>query len=154
MKKLRSLFEELETRVPDWNKQAVDISASSVGWHIAHTSLAASRIISALQKSDPDNYRRRFNWKRSLVFFINTIPRGKGKAPQSVLPGNEIDAVSLQQSIVKTKNKFDELMKLGSDHHFEHPYLGQLNVDSTIRFLTIHTKHHLKIIDDIRKAAH
>jgi hypothetical protein len=38
---------------------------------------------------------------------------------------------------------------VSKDHFFEHPYFGKLKLKETIRFLEIHTTHHLSIIEDI-----
>jgi hypothetical protein len=33
-----------------------------------------------------------------------------------------------------------------------HPYFGGLDLPQTVRFWVVHTVHHLKIVDDIRRA--
>jgi hypothetical protein len=55
----------------------------------------------------------------------------------------------LKDSIAKAKENIASLASAQKNHYFEHPYFGKLNLKPTIKFLKIHTKHHLKIINDI-----
>ncbi|MCE3282583.1 MAG: hypothetical protein K0Q66_1320 [Chitinophagaceae bacterium] len=152
MKELYALFNELESRIPLWQKKAATVSVSPVGWHIAHSALAVARIIGSLERSDPATYRWKFNWKRSLVFALNNIPRGRGKAPGSVIPADEITPASITADIAKARDKITALERLTARHHFEHPYFGELNLKESIKFLAMHTRHHLQIVNDILKS--
>lgn len=151
LEKLSAALDKLEAQIPFLEKTNTSISASSVGWHISHTTLVTTRIIKALKDSDPVNYKWKFNRARSFVFVINNIPRGRGKAPKSVLPGGNISTASLQQDIALARSIINELPGLHRNHHFEHPYFGKLNLAASVRFIGMHIRHHLKIIRDILK---
>ena len=69
-----------------------------------------------------------------------------------MVPKNEITETQLLSNIELTRKLILELKSVSNDHYFEHPYLGKLKKKDTIRFLEIHTNHHLKIIDDILKS--
>lgn len=77
------------------------------------------------------------------------IPRGKAKAPKSVQPKSDYTLESLQEKLLKTRSKIAELQLLSKDHYFQHPGLGNMKLKQMIKFLEIHTRHHLKIIHDI-----
>lgn len=151
MEKLYNLLEELESKIPDSSKVNTFVSSASVGWHIEHVLMATSQILAALKQSKPNNYQWEFNLKRILVFGINKIPRGKGKAPKSVQPNREITAENLKPDLLELKAVVSTLSSLHPNNYFEHPYFGKLNAKATIQFLNIHTKHHLQIINDILK---
>lgn len=151
MNTLLTLTKELETYIPDREKLNDTISQGSVGWHIQHTLLTTKRIISALEKSEPKQYKWRFSLTRSFVFTFNKIPRGKGKAPQSVQPASIAGQDELMAELQKVITRIAVLDKLQPNHHFVHPYFGSLNVKAARKFLEIHTRHHLAIISDILK---
>ena len=149
MKNLGNLITELENKIPKQEFVNEAISKSSVGWHIEHTLLTINRIIDQLKKSDTNDYKWKFNYLRILVFTINKIPRGRGQAPNSVKPKNNFTADTLKRHSETTKEKLKDLQTLKPNNHFEHPYFGKLNLKPAIKFLIIHTKHHIDIINDI-----
>lgn len=149
MNKLSAYLNILKSKIPESEKLNLAVSKSSVGWHIEHTILATIKIIEALKKSNPAEYKWEFNLSRLYVYSINKIPRGRGKAPKSVLPADEITAETLKSSIVIAKIKIEELNNLNPNNYFVHPYFGKLNLKHTIKFLNIHARHHIKIIEDI-----
>jgi len=151
MNKLLKRLKELENKIPFGEKTAPNISSASVGWHIEHTLLATNKIIQSLVHSNPSEYKWEFNIKRIYVFAINKIPRGKGKAPASVQPQDEFAEEECKKNMLTAINNAKDLSQLNPHHYFEHPYFGKLHKASAIRFLNIHTQHHLNIINDIIK---
>ena len=149
MQKLFLLLENLENTITKFDKTNQKESQPSAGWHIEHSCKVIISIINVLQQSNPETYQRRFNSNRSFVFTFSYIPRGKGKAPKVVLPEGEISEKSLLNSIQKTREKIAQWDNIPTNSHFKHPYLGNLNKSASLRFLHIHTQHHIKIINDI-----
>ncbi len=149
MQKLNSFIDNIENKLAYYQKADPAVSTSTVGWHMEHTLLVIIKITAALKQSEPENYRWKFNINRSIVYAFNTIPRGRGKAPQTVQPTAGIDREHLTKTILAARERVLMLETLPANAHFSHPYFGMLNIEATIRFLKIHTKHHLKIMDDI-----
>jgi hypothetical protein len=150
MKPLKEQLFELEIKIDKNQLIAETVSASSVGWHIEHTLLTINLIIGALKRSNAETYQRKFSYARLIVFTMNKIPRGRGRAPKIVVPVIYDDA-SLKMHIQKAKEKIKELDFIDKNQYFEHPYFGHLKVKQAIKFLKIHTDHHIKIINDIIK---
>lgn len=151
MTTLTTLINELQTQIQNCERLNEAVSQSSVGWHIQHTLLTTKKIISALEKSDPAQYKWDFSLTRSFVFTFNKIPRGKGKAPQSVQPAGNAEPAELIAEVQKLLPRISLLDELQPNHFFVHPYFGRLNVKAARKFLEIHTRHHLAIISDILK---
>lgn len=151
MKKLIALIEELETKIPHSEKINSTVSAGSVGWHIHHSLLVGLNIIQAVERSDPQLYSRKFNMRKTLVFTLNKIPRGKAKAPESVQPKEQIGGAEMEEHFELLKSRLPVLKNLHPNSYFKHPFFGNLHVKDTIKMLTLHTKHHISIINDIIK---
>lgn len=149
MDKLVKHISALESAIPTHDQLNNSVSLASVGWHIEHSLKAIMLITAAVKRSDPKTYKRKFNFWKAIVYTTNRIPRGRAKAPKAVQPAGEINADKLQKMITDTLIVIKDLPALKKDNYFEHPYFGNLNLRATIKFLNIHTKHHLKIIKDI-----
>ena len=149
MQELSKLIKSLEEKIPMMDAANTQISSAKVGWHIQHSLMVINSIINGLKQSDPTMYQWKFNLNKTLIFTLGKIPRGKGKAPKAVQPKEEITKDTLLESVEKANISVAELNKVQKNQYFLHPYFGHLNVKPTIKFLKIHTKHHLKIINDI-----
>ena len=151
MEKLNNLITELEQHTVFLDKLNPLVSEASVGWHIEHSLKVITQIIDTVEKSNPKDYTWRFNLIGALVLSLQTIPRGKGKAPKSVIPEGDITIDTLKHHIDKTRLMIHKIENFESNNYFTHPYFGNLNVKPTKKFLSIHTNHHLKIIKAIIK---
>lgn len=151
MEKILKQLSELSTFIPRFEEENVAVSNVNIGWQIDHSLRVANQVISALVRSNPDEYKPRFNWRKYYIFFTNRIPRGKVRAPKGILPTEEITKSSLMLNVELAHENFRLLEKMSPNHFFTHPFFGQVNVRETKIFIQIHTEHHLKIIRDICK---
>jgi hypothetical protein len=153
MQQLSSIIDELSSKIKQHEKINSAVSLASVGWHIAHSTIVIKQIIEQLEKSDPAVYKWKFSMPRLVVFLMNKIPRGKGKAPKSVLVDDKFTIETLKKYITVAREKVKLLDSFNPKKNFQHPYFGMLHVKSTLKFLLIHTNHHMQIIDDVINAA-
>ena len=148
MEKLHKLLTELENNI---SKRAVingAISKSNVGWHIEHVLLVFNGVIESIKNSDPSNYKWSFRMSKLIVFTFNRIPRGRAKSPKAVAP-KTYDEQTLKKHIEIIRVKISQLSAINKDKYFDHPFFGNLKLNKAIKFLKLHTNHHLKIINDI-----
>lgn len=149
MKELDKLLTKLEHKIPYQDYVNPTISKASVGWHIEHSLLTLNSIITALTKSDPKEYRKRFDIRKSVVLLLGKFPRGRIRAPKTVQPTVAFNADTLKEHVMLLRERVKILADLSADHFFVHPFLGDFKLKPGIRFMAIHTKHHIRIIEDI-----
>jgi hypothetical protein len=152
MNNLEALIKELENKIPWQECINRSVSKASIGWHIEHVLLTINLIIDELRRSDTNKYKWKFKFLRVLILTINKIPRGRAQSPISVQPKNIPTADTLREHCNRVKRKLPELETLNSNNYFEHPFFGNLNLKPAVKFLKLHTKHHLAIINDIIKS--
>ena len=151
MKKLKVLLQEIQGAIPFHALQEDTVSAASVGWHLAHVLLVLQGILEALKKSDPAEYQWTFNWRCCDLDGPRSheIPRGKARAPKSAHPKTEITEEGLRDQLAAVNQALQGFEELTKHHFFVHPFFEKLNKPTTLLFLRIHTKHHLKIVQAI-----
>jgi len=107
-------------------------------------------------KNLPENRTGRVSPMAYVVLWFGWIPRGRRKAPEFVQPKNaplaEVRAsvdhyAKLLESIAPQLSQIESCPGC-----FKHPILGPFTAAQWLRFVEVHTHHHLKIIDDIRRA--
>lgn len=146
---LDKILHLLEQKVSPTDSTNPKISSKGVHWHIDHSLKVINGVVNSLKKSNPENYKWKFNFIRTFILVKGSIPRGKAKAPKSVVSDSTIIITDIENQLKEAKKLILELDSLPKNSNFKHPYFGLLNLRMTIRFLKIHTNHHLKIMDDI-----
>jgi hypothetical protein len=148
---LEKEVKELEDLIEHSEKLKTDVSAKGVDWHIDHSLKVLIGVAKSLKRSDPSEYKQKFNLLRSIVFAFQIIPKGKGRAPKAVLNDGDILEEDLYLQLKEAKEQLIELEGISEKSYFKHPYFGLLNLKMSMQFLNIHTRHHIKIIRDIIK---
>jgi hypothetical protein len=132
-------------------KENLDVSKANVGWHLDHSVKVINSVFKGLQNSNSNEYKKDFNLLRSFIFTLGTFPRGKVKSPKRVLPPEIILKEDLENQLRLVTKNLESFNDLEKNSFFIHPLFKQLNKKQTIKFLKLHTNHHLKIIKDILK---
>lgn len=151
MNQLQKLLSQLESHIPNLEKTNSKVSNSNIGWQIDHCLLVINGVVSQIEVSNPSEFKPKWNFNKFMVFITGNIPRGKVRAPEVVTPIEVATSEDLKVKIDIAKNNVSKLYNLPKNSYFRHPFLSDLNVKHTEKFLVIHTKHHLKIIQDILK---
>lgn len=151
MKNIKDQLHKLESLLPKIDVTNNKVSKASVGWHLEHSLLILNSSLKGLTMTDPKDYRPKFSIKKFIFLNFGLIPRGKIKAPKQFFPLE----IPTQESIFKlldlAKERLEATKDLPEKSFITHPFLGDFDKKTTLKFLWLHTNHHLKIADDILK---
>lgn len=150
MKQLAQQIEELISYVQHTDKVNESISKTTVGWQIDHAAQVLAGICDVLQKSDPKQYKWKFSLAGNYIMLTGKIPRGVGRAPKAVRSQERsFEKQHLLDQLAKAKAGVEGLPSIDDKAYFNHPYFGDFRKKKAIKFVGIHTEHHLKIIRDM-----
>lgn len=146
---LKAQLLEIESKIEDRDVLNEEISKVSVAWHLDHSLKVINRIYEALAASDPKTFESSVNFSRVASLTFNYIPRGRAQSPKAVLPPDTITLENLYLQLEEAKRNIDKVFELDENTHFEHPVFGTIARGHSLRFIEVHTEHHLKIMRDI-----
>jgi len=92
------------------------------------------------------------------VFTFNRFPPVRVKTPETIAaknPVKKIDKEEARNMIVKCRKRLNDVVPLIRDAtphgKIKHPRFGMLNAAQWLKFIVIHSRHHLKQLDRIEK---
>jgi hypothetical protein len=141
----------LEQAIPDASKSNPAVSKRGVDWHLEHSLKIINAICKTIAKSNQEDYTPKFSFVKYYILWTGNIPRGKAPSPKPFNNKDAVDASRLSGWLEEAKLSLTTLHNLNPKQHFRHPFFGDLKLKEAKRFITIHTAHHLNIIDDIVK---
>lgn len=142
-------LQELRAAVKDIDASAPRVSKWSVGMHVHHCCLSMIRVCTALGTSTPPPPRSRPSLASGIVLLTGRIPRGRAKSPDVAVPKSDVTQHELLALLDESARMVAEARRLPPDVWFRHFFFGVLDRDKAMRFLSIHNRHHLRIIADI-----
>ncbi|WP_374440720.1 DUF1569 domain-containing protein [Epilithonimonas sp.] len=148
---LEKLLQKIESLLPEIDKENEKVSKASVGWHLEHSLLILNGSLKGLTMTNPQNYKPKSSIKKFIFLNFGIIPRGKIKSPKQFIPLEIPTKESLEKLLNLAKERLEAVKNLPSKSYITHPFLGDLDKKATLKFLGLHTNHHLKIIGDILK---
>ena len=129
------------------------------GWSVAEQVDHVLKIVSAQlgRLTERRPAKRGINWPGRIILAVGRIPRGVGKTPEPVR-GEAKPRPELVAALAGARERLGAMAGDGDLWRDArplagHPYFGGLTPRQVLRFLVIHTDHHLRIVADIRRAA-
>jgi len=135
------------------------VSHWSIGQQVDHVLkvLEAGQRFFGGSQEPPARLSSGMNLTGHLLLALGWIPRGVGKSPRGVLPADRtVDDLAERAARLRSfycDTPLPEAVLADPTPVFPHPYFGGLTTLQGLRFLGLHTRHHLKIVADIRRAA-
>ncbi len=146
--------EKLDKLILEEDVTNTEVSKWSTYKQIEHILLANTGICEFIENGKKPSEEKSRTFFSYLPFTFGFIPRGRAEAPSYVVPAG-ITQDEIKLLLVKYKDQLSRIKVLSNlnsnDVVGNHPYFGGLNRLEWIRFMEIHTNHHLKIIEDIKK---
>ncbi|MEM7187367.1 MAG: DUF1569 domain-containing protein [Bacteroidota bacterium] len=143
---------EIEEKIAFRDAHSPEVSKADVAWHLDHMLKTVNEICKALEASDPQKFEGSINLMRTMSLSLNYIPRGRAKSPSVVRPPEVIVTEDLYSQLETAKQQLSTVFELDEKAHFKHPVFGTIARGNALRFIEVHTKHHLKIVRDIIEA--
>jgi hypothetical protein len=125
---------------------------SHVLWVIASSLVAIEQSLNKTSpiKSNPAD------WRVRLILFLGILPGSNLKAPE--IAAANVKKISKEEALNKIfsiRKRLDticrEFKKFDPNYKVKHPRLGWLNAKQWLRFIVVHTKHHIKQISRLEK---
>lgn len=148
---IQQLLSNIEDNIINKDFKNKKVSTSTIGWQLDHSLKVINRVCETTINSNPNTYKPNLKPIGMLLLTLGTFPRGRAKAPKIVLPPENITTEDLYHQLKNAHKHLKILASIPKTSHFKHYLFGNLSKKQTIRFLEIHTKHHLKIVRDILK---
>lgn len=143
-----------------YNLKNETVSKWSCGDQAGHIVLAAQMMRGGLQSNidNPDqNVDGQPNAQGTAVMTAGDFPRGVAQAPEAIRPEGKTreDFVKL---LSEEKKAWEDLEKMSDKlttvkSRSPHPAFGPLSCSDWVRFVAIHTAHHLALVRDILAAS-
>jgi hypothetical protein len=163
-KKIHTALDEYRHRLDEISDEQFDETPPIGGWsyaevysHIMQANLGSSIAAEKCCRKTGVTTNQGLNWKGRLVFMLGSFPPGKRKAPAALNAlTKKISKEDARNLIVKLRKRVDEIVLLAehtsSDCKIAHPGLGMLTAAQWIKFIRIHTQHHIKQLNRIQKS--
>ena len=151
---IRTQFERLRalTRSAELSARKERISAWCLAEQIDHIVKVSASVVDVLADRNAAPVGGGLNLLGWLVLRLGWIPRGAGRSPRrfraEMTTTAELDARIAQLERSFAALPFDQL-RASRVAVVPHPKFRALTPPQALRFLVVHTQHHLKIIDDI-----
>lgn len=152
-----SLIAEISEEVFQKNPEDESWSYSETFSHIFSSGLLSLSAIQTCIEGKGIVSKKPIFWAARLILFLGSFPPGKIKAPKRIAAlAKKISKKEAEDLLVKFKTRLVEIQQqiqlAEPNQKVEHPRLKLLNAQQWLRFIEVHTLHHIKQLNRIKKS--
>jgi hypothetical protein len=164
-KKIEEVLDIYRSRLDTIPDNLFNLIPPGGGWsyaevysHILQSDLGSTI---ALEKCSQSNWRPTSKGRSLLgvlVLSFGRFPPVRVKVPESLaakIPANNISKEEARNLLIKCRKRINDVTPLihnSSPHcRYKHTRLGMLNASQWLKFILIHSKHHLRQLDRVEK---
>lgn len=130
-------------------------SYSEVYSHVFQSNLGCLIAIEKCILGTGTKTKVRIHWMAWLVLFLETFPPGKLKAPEKLAAMvKKITKEEARNLIVKFNQRLDDIVprlnRAAVNCKVKHARLGLLNAPQWLKFVKVHSRHHIRQLDRIK----
>ena len=144
-----SAIDELEAWIPERDRFCESVSGWTVGMQVHHALQVIESVAVMVAESEPGAKKPGFSFWRTVTMVTGRIPRGRAKAPKGVRPPEQPSLDELERMARVARESLQRLVDADPESYFNHHIFGVVQRDPAIRFVDIHSRHHLRIIKEI-----
>jgi DinB superfamily len=151
---IRTQFERMRAlaRSAELSARNDRVSTWCLAEQLDHVTKVTASVVNVLADPNAKRLDSGINGIGRVILRFGWIPRGIGKSPKR-FRGAPAIAADLDAAIERVALAFDALpfdaLRKSRVPVMPHPRFGGLTPPQALRFIEVHTQHHLKIIDDI-----
>jgi|ERR1700743_633526 len=164
-KAIEAAFDIYRNRLEAIPDEQFTVTPPGGGWsyaevysHILQADLGSSIAMERCINGTANPTKKGLNLLGRLVLFFHRFPPVKVKVPEKTaakMPVNKISKEEARNLLIKCRKRINEIAPLVNNalpqNRHKHPRLGNLDARNWLKFILIHTKHHLKQLDRIEK---
>jgi hypothetical protein len=149
---LKTVNEETFLTSPQQGVWSYSEIYSHVLWVTASSLVAIEQSLnktSPIKSNSPD-------WRVRLILFLGILPGNNLKVPE--IAAANVKKISKEEALNKIfsiRKRLDticgEFKKFDQNYKVKHPRLGWLDAKQWLRFIVVHTKHHIKQVSRLEK---
>lgn len=133
-------------------------SYSEVYCHILQANLSSTIAVEKCTMNNCVPTRKGRTFIGLMVLSFNRFPPFRVKTPKELAERNPVRNITKEEArnlIIKCRKRLETIMPLIRDasksKRIRHPRMGMLNAKQWLKFILIHSEHHLKQLDRVEK---
>jgi len=154
--RIRTQIEQMKKAFSETEEDLAAITVPRSSWcaaaHFDHIIKVAHGTLLILAKPEPPAAPRGLNLIGRLLLALGWMPRGRAQSPDR-LRGSAVTLEELQASLAELENVLERVASRTVTRPnmpiLRHPTFGGLTHAQALRFVRIHTDHHLKIVQKL-----
>lgn len=161
-KRIEAALDEYRRQLDSIPDEVFDQALHNGGWsfsevysHILQSDFGSMIAAEKCARKTSERTNKGLNFFGVVFMLAGRFPPVRSKAPAGVPVVKKISKEEARNLIIRVRDRLNQLVPLlpgcSNNYKIKHPRLGRLSALQWLKFTRIHTEHHLKQLERVRK---